>query len=151
MSIVLAASDGYEAPGPADLLEAAVRHGQWTATWPMLLMAISVLLIAVWLLVTTRRQAIVPGRSQFYTEAGLRPRPQLASARDVIGSHDFLRFVPLLFTMFVLILLNNLFGVVPPFLIPDDEPDRLPDRPDAHRVRHVTTRSASAGTASAAT
>jgi F-type H+-transporting ATPase subunit a len=71
----------------------------------------------VWLVATTRRQAMVPGRSQFYTEQvyGL---VRNSVARDVIGSHDFLKFVPLLFSMFVLILLNNLFGVVPPFLFP---------------------------------
>ena len=39
-------------------------------------------------------------------------------ARDIIGSHDFLRFVPLLFTMFMLILVNNLFGVIPPVQFP---------------------------------
>ena len=39
-------------------------------------------------------------------------------ARDIIGSHDFLRFVPLLFSMFVLILVNNLFGVIPPVQFP---------------------------------
>ncbi len=117
MSIVLAASDGYEAPGPQIFWKPLFGHGQWTATWPMLLMAVSVLILAVWLLLTTRRQAIVPGRSQFYTEQvyGL---VRNSVARDVIGSHDFLKFVPLLFSMFVLILLNNLFGVVPPFLFP---------------------------------
>jgi F-type H+-transporting ATPase subunit a len=117
VSIVLAASDGYEAPGPAIFWQPFFGSGQWTLTRPIFLMAISVLLVAVWLLVTTRRQAIVPGRSQFYTEQvyGL---VRNSVARDVIGSQDFLKFVPLLFSMFVLILLNNLFGVVPPFLYP---------------------------------
>ena len=39
-------------------------------------------------------------------------------ARDIIGSHDFLRFVPMLFSMFMLILVNNLFGVIPPVQFP---------------------------------
>ncbi|OPZ47759.1 MAG: ATP synthase subunit a [bacterium ADurb.BinA028] len=39
-------------------------------------------------------------------------------AKDIIGSHEFLRFVPLLFTMFLLILVNNFFGVIPPFNYP---------------------------------
>jgi F-type H+-transporting ATPase subunit a len=39
-------------------------------------------------------------------------------ARDVLGSRDFLRFVPLLFSMFVLILVNNFFGVIPPVQYP---------------------------------
>ena len=39
-------------------------------------------------------------------------------ARDIIGSHDFMRFVPLLFSLFLLILVNNLFGVIPPIQFP---------------------------------
>ena len=39
-------------------------------------------------------------------------------ARDLIGSKEFLRFVPLLFTLFMFILVNNLFGVLPPFQFP---------------------------------
>jgi F0F1-type ATP synthase membrane subunit a len=31
-------------------------------------------------------------------------------ARDVIG-HDFMRFVPYLFTLFTFILTNNIFGI----------------------------------------
>ena len=38
--------------------------------------------------------------------------------RDIIGSHDFLRFVPLLFTLFVLIIVNNLFSIVPVIQFP---------------------------------
>jgi F-type H+-transporting ATPase subunit a len=33
--------------------------------------------------------------------------------RDIIGSKDFLQFLPLLFTLFTLILVNNVFGIVP--------------------------------------
>jgi F-type H+-transporting ATPase subunit a len=39
-------------------------------------------------------------------------------ARDLIGSKEFLRFVPLLFTLFTFILVNNLFGVIPLFQFP---------------------------------
>ena len=34
-------------------------------------------------------------------------------ARDVIGAKDFTPFVPLLFTLFTLILFNNVMGVLP--------------------------------------
>ena len=34
-------------------------------------------------------------------------------ARDVIGTPDFMKFVPLLVATFYFILINNLFGVVP--------------------------------------
>nr|WP_284291546.1 F0F1 ATP synthase subunit A [Angustibacter aerolatus] len=39
-------------------------------------------------------------------------------ARDVIGSKEFLKYVPLLFSMFCLILVNNLFGIIPPVQFP---------------------------------
>ena len=39
-------------------------------------------------------------------------------AKDLIGSKEFLRFVPLLFSLFMIILVNNLFGVIPPFSYP---------------------------------
>jgi F-type H+-transporting ATPase subunit a len=34
-------------------------------------------------------------------------------ARDVIGSREFLKYVPLLFSLFIIIVVNNLFGIVP--------------------------------------
>ncbi len=121
MSVTLVATasgDGYEAPGPEIFWQPFFgTSGQWAITRPMIVMGLSVVLIAAWLLLTTRRQAVVPGRAQFYTEQvyGL---VRNSVARDVIGSHDFLKFVPLLFTMFVLILVNNLFGVIPPVQYP---------------------------------
>jgi F-type H+-transporting ATPase subunit a len=83
----------------------------------MLLAGLSVVLIVTWLLVSTRKMAVVPGRGQFFTESvyGL---VRNGVARDVIGSREFLRFVPLLFTMFVLILVNNLFGITPLIMFP---------------------------------
>lgn len=117
MSILLAASDGYEAPGPGIFWQPFFGSGQWTVTRSYFVMALSVVLIAAWLLITTRRKAVVPGRGQYWTEQvyGL---VRNSVARDVIGSHEFLKFVPLLFSMFVLILVNNLFGVIPPVQFP---------------------------------
>ena len=40
-------------------------------------------------------------------------------ARDIIGSHDFMKFVPYLFTLFFFILVNNFFGVDPVHPVPD--------------------------------
>ena len=46
-------------------------------------------------------------------EGVLRPGPQRHRPRHH-RSHDFRRFVPLLLTLFTLILVNNLFGIIPP-------------------------------------
>lgn len=118
MSIVAAAlPQEYTPPGVDLFWEPLIGDGAWAFTRPALLLAFSVVLITWWLLATTRRMAIVPSRGQMATEAvyGL---VRNGVARDLIGSKDFLRFVPLLFTMFVLILVNNLFGVIPPMSYP---------------------------------
>jgi F-type H+-transporting ATPase subunit a len=120
VSVLLVASasgDGYEAPGPSIFWQPLFGHGQWSVTRPMVVFALSAILLTWWLLATTRRQAVIPTRGQYFTEQvyGL---VRNSVARDIIGSHDFLRFVPLLFAMFVLILLNNLFGVIPPVQYP---------------------------------
>ncbi len=113
MSQLLAADgEGFEAPGVADFWQPLVGDGAFAITRPMVVMALSALLIGALLLLVARRLATVPGRAQFVVESGY-GFVRNGIARDVIGSHDFRRFVPLLFTMFVLILVNNLFGVVP--------------------------------------
>jgi F-type H+-transporting ATPase subunit a len=74
------------------------------------------------------------------------------SRRDIIGAKDFRPFLPLLFTLFTMILLNNLFGHHPVRPVPHDEPDRLPARADDRSSTSPTTRSRSSGsTASSAT
>ena len=118
MSIVAAAPTDYTAPGVGEFWQPLFgTDGPWAITRPMLLMALSLILITGWLLVTTRKRALVPSRGQMGTEAvyGL---VRNGVAKDLIGSHEFMRFVPLLFSMFVLILGNNLFGVIPPMSYP---------------------------------
>ena len=111
-SLLSAASDGYEAPGTAIFWQPLFGSGQWTVTRASVVMLLSIVVLAVWLLLSTRRRAVVPGRGQFFTEQvyGL---VRNSVARDIIGSREFLKLVPMLFTMFVIILLNNLGGVIP--------------------------------------
>jgi len=113
--LLLPASEegGFEAPGPADFWQPLLGgDSQWALTRPMVLAVISLVVIGAWLLISTRRLSVVPSKGQFFTES-VYGMVRNGVARDVIGSHDFLRFVPLLFTMFILILVNNLFGIVP--------------------------------------
>ncbi|MDC5697361.1 F0F1 ATP synthase subunit A [Intrasporangium calvum] len=81
-------------------------------TRAMVVAAISVVGIAWWLVATTQRAAVVPSKGQFFTE-GVYGFVRNGIAKDMIGSKDFLRFVPLLFSLFIFILVNNLFGIVP--------------------------------------
>lgn len=117
MSALLAASDGYEAPSTDIFWQPLIGSGQWAVTRASVVIALSVIGISWWLLATTRRKAIVPNRSQFYTEQvyGL---VRNSVARDIIGSREFMTYVPMLFAMFVLILVNNLFGVLTPIQFP---------------------------------
>ncbi len=118
MSIVAAVLPrDYTPPGVGEFWQPLVGDGAFAITRPMLLLVLSVGLISWWLLATTRHRALVPGKGQMGTEAvyGL---VRNGVARDLIGSKEFLKFVPLLFTMFVMILVNNLFGVIPPMSYP---------------------------------
>jgi F-type H+-transporting ATPase subunit a len=118
VSLVSAAASEYTAPGVGEFWQPLFgTDGPWAITRPMLLLVLSVGLILWYLLATTRKKALVPSRGQMATEAvyGL---VRNGIAKDLIGSKEFLRFVPLLFSLFMIILVNNFFGVVPPFSYP---------------------------------
>ncbi len=103
---------GFEAPGPADFWQPLIGDGAFAITRPAIVFVLSVVLISAVLLVGTRRLSLVPSRGQYALE-GVYGLVRNGIARDIIGSHDFLKFLPLLFSMFILILVNNLFGVTP--------------------------------------
>jgi F-type H+-transporting ATPase subunit a len=86
-------------------------------TRPMVVLALSVGLLSWWLVATTRNAAVVPGKGQAGTEA-VYNFVRNGIARDMIGSKEFMRFVPFLFTLFVLILANNWAGIIPPIQMP---------------------------------
>jgi F-type H+-transporting ATPase subunit a len=76
-----------------------------------LLMSIAVVLITSFVLLTTRRAALVPGRWQSVTEMLYE-----FVARNLIDSnagHGARPFLPFVFTLFTFILFGNLLGLVP--------------------------------------
>ena len=113
MSALLAASDGYEAPGPEIFWQPFFGSGQWTVTRASIIALLSVIILGWWLLASTRRMAIVPTPGQFFTEQ-VYAFVRNSVGRDIIGSREFLGYVPFLFALFAFILVNNLFGIVPP-------------------------------------
>jgi F-type H+-transporting ATPase subunit a len=113
VSFRLAAEGGFEAPSTADFWQPLFgTEGPFAITRASIVILLSVGLISALLLAGTRRLAVVPGKGQYLTEQvyGL---VRNGLGRDIIGSHDFMKFVPMLFTMFLLILVNNLFGIIP--------------------------------------
>ncbi len=117
VSLATAGGGGYQTPTAAEFYQPLWFDGPFAITRPAVVLMLSVGLIAWWLIATTRRTAIVPSKGQWVTE-GLYGFIRNGVARDIIGSKDFLRYVPLLFSMFVLLLVNNLFGVIPPIQYP---------------------------------
>jgi F-type H+-transporting ATPase subunit a len=108
---------GFQPPTTEEFYQPLIGDGPFAITRASVVILLSVGLIAWWLIATTRRAAVVPSKGQWLTE-NVYNLVRNTIARDVIGSKDFLRFVPLLFSMFVLILVNNLFGIIPPVQFP---------------------------------
>lgn len=112
MRIQLAATgEGFKAPSAKDFNLPPFIDGVAFATKPILLVFLSVVLISVFFIAASRKAAIVPSRLQFAGES-VYSFVREGLAKDIIG-HEFLRFVPYLFTLFTFILVNNWFGIIP--------------------------------------
>jgi F-type H+-transporting ATPase subunit a len=72
--------------------------------------AVAAVVLIFWL--GTRRMKIVPGRFQSLVEMGL-GFVRVNIAEDLLGKKDAKRFLPLLTTMFFMILFMNLTGIIP--------------------------------------
>jgi len=116
-AVPAAEGGGYESPTPAEFYQPLIGDGPFAITRASVVILLSVALIGWFLVATTRRSAVVPGKGQWVTES-VYSLVRNGLGRDIIGSHDFMRFVPLLFSLFTLILVNNLFGVIPPVDFP---------------------------------
>ena len=82
----------------------------------MLQAIVSVVVIAAFWLIMARKNAMVPGKTQFVGETAYNFLRN-SIARDMIG-HDFRKYLPLLIALFSFILVNNLFGIFPLTLMP---------------------------------
>lgn len=103
--------EGFNPPSAEDFELPPFIDGIAFATKPILLVFLSVVLISVFFIAASRKAAVVPSRLQFAGE-GVYSFVREGLAKDVIG-HEFLKFVPYLFTLFTFILVNNFFGIIP--------------------------------------
>ncbi len=109
----LVRAEEFEAPGPGIFdLPPVFSIGGIGFTKPMLGLAFSALLIFVFFYSAARRGSMVPGKMQFAGESAY-GFVRNNMGRDIIGSHDFLRFMPYLSALFFFILINNLFATIP--------------------------------------
>ena len=110
---VVFSSEEFVPPGPGDFeLPEVFAIAGVGVTKPMLQLVLAAVLVFGFLYLASRKRAMVPGKLQFAGE-GAYGFVRNSVARDIIGSRDFMRFVPYLVTIFFFILLNNLFGSIP--------------------------------------
>ncbi|MAO82127.1 MAG: ATP synthase F0 subunit A [Nocardioides sp.] len=81
-------------------------------TKPMLQLVLAAVLVFGFFYIAARKRELVPGKLQFVGEEAY-SFVRNSMGRDIIGSHDFMRFTPYLFALFFFILLNNLFASIP--------------------------------------
>ena len=104
---------GFQAPGTADFYWPVFGgDSNWAITRPGLVMFISVAVLAWFFVTVAGKLTIVPNKRQWMAEQAY-GFVRNTIARDVIGAKDFKPFIPLLFTLFTLILFNNVMGVLP--------------------------------------
>ena len=123
----LVRGEEFEAPGPSDFNLPGIGNDATFSflgesmysgiTKPMLQLVLAALLVFLFFRAASAKGAMVPGRLQYVGE-GMYGFVRNTLSRDVIGSHDFMRFVPLLFSLFFFILLNNLFASIPGLQFP---------------------------------
>jgi F-type H+-transporting ATPase subunit a len=105
----LAQGGEFVPPGAGDFFLPPIFGG---VTKPMVLIVLSVIIIATFFLLASRRLQVVPGKFQFAAES-VYDFGRNNIAREQIGSKDFMPFVPLILTLFTFVLVNNIFGLIP--------------------------------------
>jgi len=113
-----AEEEGFETPGTSDFWWPLIGgDSDWAVTRPAVVMLLSVALLGFMFVAVARNLSVVPGKAQFRTEL-VYGFVRNTIGRDVIGSKDFRPFLPLLFTVFTLILFNNVAGIIPGIQFP---------------------------------
>jgi F-type H+-transporting ATPase subunit a len=111
LHLLSAEGGGFVPPSSNDFIFPSFFGNNQYFTKPILLIFLSVLLISVFFILASRKAALVPSKLQFAGES-IYGFVRNDLAKDIIGP-EFMRFVPYLFTLFVFILTNNIFGIVP--------------------------------------
>jgi F-type H+-transporting ATPase subunit a len=108
-----AEGEGFVAPGPSSFdLPPVFSLGGVDVTKPMLLLVVAAVLVLWFFYAASRQRAMVPGKLQFAGET-MYASVRNGLGRDIIGSRDFMPFVPYLVTLFFFLLVNNWFGSIP--------------------------------------
>ncbi|YAL84133.1 F0F1 ATP synthase subunit A [Dermacoccaceae bacterium W4C1] len=109
--------DSHFPPTPEAFWQPLVTFGPVSITRHMVVALLSVVILSAWLLWSTKNAQVVPSKKQWLTEQAY-SFVRGGIAEDSIGSKEFLKYVPLLFSLFIFILFNNLMGIIPPVQMP---------------------------------
>lgn len=106
--------EGFQAPGIESFWWPLIGSdtSNWTLTRPAFVVMASVVIIGFFFLAVAGKLTVVPSKRQWVAEQAY-GFVRNTIARDVIGAKDFRPFVPLLMTLFTLILFNNVMGILP--------------------------------------
>jgi F-type H+-transporting ATPase subunit a len=105
-------STQFVPPGPEDFNLPPIIPGVDWFTKPVLVAALSVIVILWFFWGASHKAEIVPSKLQFAGELGYN-FVRNSIARDAIGSHEYMKYVPYLCGLFYFILLNNVAATVP--------------------------------------
>ena len=124
---LLARSEEFTPPGPADFNLPPIGPGSTfdflgqpmylAVTKPMVQLVLGALFVFVFFRVASAKGSMVPGRLQYVGELGY-GFVRNSLGRDIIGSKEFIKYVPYLFSLFFFVLFNNLFATIPFFQFP---------------------------------
>jgi F-type H+-transporting ATPase subunit a len=104
-------STEFISPGPQSFNTPGLFGVDWL-TKPVLVAALSVVVIVWFYWAASRKAAVVPSKLQFAGELGYN-FVRNSMARDAIGSQEYMKYVPYLCGLFYFILLNNVAGTIP--------------------------------------
>lgn len=102
--------EGYQPPTPEIFWQPLFEVGPVVVTNQMAWAGIVTAVLSVVLIGLSKRAAVVPSKGQWLFE-GFYNFPRNTIARDMIGTKEFRKFVPLLVTLFTMILFFNLMGI----------------------------------------
>ena len=103
--------EGFVPPSTADFNLPPIFGDNEFTTKPIFLVLFSVVLISVFFIIASRKASVVPSKLQFAGES-VYAFVRNGIGQEIIG-HEFMRFVPFLFSLFTFIITNNVFGIVP--------------------------------------
>ncbi|MGL5860680.1 MAG: F0F1 ATP synthase subunit A [Phycicoccus sp.] len=106
--------EGFVAPGIESFWWPLIGSdtSNWTFTRPAFVVMASVVIIGLFFLTVAGKLTVVPSKRQWIVEQSY-DFVRNTIARDIIGAKEFRPFLPLLLTLFTLILFNNVMGIFP--------------------------------------